>query len=85
MSWYHLPYLSVLRSQTFALRSWTPLTMAVLQFFFRIPDVVPNVDWTPSPEHVCGMARCAGRLSSTWKHEWQLAYVEELERNLEMP
>mmetsp|Transcript_418 Transcript_418/g.1002 ORF Transcript_418/g.1002 Transcript_418/m.1002 type:complete len:905 (+) Transcript_418:594-3308(+) len=51
---------------------------------FRIPDVVPNVDWTPSPEHVCGMGRCASRLSLTWKHERQLAYVEELERNLEM-
>eukprot|EP00983_Pelagomonas_calceolata_P039842 1137359-Pelagomonas_calceolata.AAC.2 len=52
---------------------------------FRVPDVVPNVDWTPSPEHACGMGRCASRLSLIWKHEQQLVYVEELEKNLEMP
>eukprot|EP00983_Pelagomonas_calceolata_P065747 1148714-Pelagomonas_calceolata.AAC.1 len=51
---------------------------------FRVPDVVPNADWTPSPEHVCGMGRCASKLSLTWRHERQLTYVEELERNLEM-
>eukprot|EP00983_Pelagomonas_calceolata_P009944 322187-Pelagomonas_calceolata.AAC.2 len=51
---------------------------------FCVPDVVPNADWTPSPEHACGMGRCASKLSRNWKHERQHAYVEELERNLEM-
>eukprot|EP00983_Pelagomonas_calceolata_P055190 1144027-Pelagomonas_calceolata.AAC.2 len=38
---------------------------------FHVPDVVPNADRTICPEHACGMSsmgRCAGKLSSFWKH-----------------
>eukprot|EP00967_Tisochrysis_lutea_P000421 scaffold542_cov23-Tisochrysis_lutea.AAC.1 len=48
---------------------------------------VPNVDWTlyPHHDHLCRMGRCASEMSLLWKPERQYAYVDELERNLEMP
>lgn len=52
---------------------------------FCVPDFVPSVDWNLYSQHVCGMGRCASKMNLHWKAERQVAYVEELERNLEMP
>jgi len=56
-----------------------------ISLVFNVPDAVQGADWIPSFEHVCGMGQCASKLSLIWKHERQSVYVEELERNLEMP
>ena len=52
---------------------------------FCVPDVVQRVEWSPYPGHICGKDLCVSKFSLVWKPECLTAYVEELERNLEMP
>ena len=52
---------------------------------FNVPDFLPGVDWSTEPDHVCGRGVCASKLNLFWKQERQALYVDELEKNLEMP